>query len=63
VELYLLHLRIELLKKRLVRLAEDRGRTHPMVLAMSRRIDRLIVEHMNTCLRRRKQNRRVRRHD
>ena len=63
MELYILHLRIEMMKKRLVRLAEDRGRTHPMVLAMSRRIDRLMVEHMNTCLRRRKQNRRVRRHD
>jgi radical SAM superfamily enzyme YgiQ (UPF0313 family) len=46
VELYLLHLRIELLKKRLVRLAEDRGRTDPLVIALSRRIDQLMVEYM-----------------
>lgn len=47
MELYILHLRIEMMKKRLVRLAEDRGRTHPLVLALSRRLDALIVEYMN----------------
>ena len=46
MELYILHLRIEMMKKRLVRLAEDRGRTHPLVLALSRRLDGLVVEYM-----------------
>lgn len=46
MELYLLHLRIELLKKRLVRLAEARGRADPLVMAMSRRIDQLVVDYM-----------------
>ena len=46
MELYILYLRIEMMKKRLVQLAEDRGRTHPLVLAMSRKLDRLIAEYV-----------------
>jgi hypothetical protein len=44
--LFILHLKIEMMKKKLVRLAEDRGRTDPLVIALSRRIDQLMVEYM-----------------
>lgn len=46
MELYLLYLRIEMLRKRLERIAEDKERTHPLVLAMSRRLDGLVEEYM-----------------
>ena len=46
MELYLLYLQIEMLRKRLERIAEDKERTHPLVLAMSRKLDGLIVEYM-----------------
>ena len=45
MELYLLYLRIEMLRKRLERITEDKERTHPLVLAMSRKLDGLIVEY------------------
>lgn len=42
----LLRMKIAAIRKRLVRLAEKHGRTHPLVIAMSRRLDALIVESM-----------------
>lgn len=42
----LLHLKIEFLRRTMVRLAERHGRHHPLVLAMSRRLDGLINEYM-----------------
>lgn len=36
----------EMMRKRLVQLAEKRGHNHPLVLAMSQRLDVLIVEYM-----------------
>lgn len=46
MEIFLLYLKIELMRRRLVRLAERHGRHHPLVLAMSRRLDGLINEYM-----------------
>lgn len=46
MEIFLLHLKIELMRRRLVRLAEKYGRNHHLVLAMSRRLDGLINEYM-----------------
>ena len=43
-DLLALHMKIELLRKAMVRLAEKHGCTHPLVLAQSRELDRVIVE-------------------
>lgn len=42
----ILRLKIEAMRKRLVRLAEKYGRHHPLVLAASRKLDGLINEYM-----------------
>jgi hypothetical protein len=39
-----LRMKVELMRKAMVRLAEKHGRTHPLVLAQSRKLDRVIVE-------------------
>jgi hypothetical protein len=43
-KLLALHMKIELLQKAMVRQAEKHGRTHPRVLAYSRKLDKAIVE-------------------
>jgi hypothetical protein len=42
--LLILHMKIELMRKTRVRLAEKHGRTHPLVLAQSRQLGKVIVE-------------------
>lgn len=44
MELYILHLKIKMMRKRLAQLVEDRGKTHPLVLAVNRRINQLVAE-------------------
>ncbi|HHW41284.1 MAG TPA: aspartyl-phosphate phosphatase Spo0E family protein [Syntrophomonadaceae bacterium] len=46
MKLLILHLKIEAMRKRLIHLAEKYGRSHPLVLAASRRLDGLVVEYM-----------------
>ncbi len=46
VEFFQLHLEIELKKQRLVLLAEKYGRTSPVVVAFSQRLDKLINKYL-----------------
>lgn len=43
-DLLALRMKVELMRKAMVRLAEKHGRTHPLVLAQSKNLDKVIVE-------------------
>jgi hypothetical protein len=45
IDLFALHIEIEMKKERIILLAERHGRTSPVVLRMSQELDVLIVEY------------------